>query len=69
MFLGFWKLEEPRPRKGRCVQADIGGDQQAWELATCETLLPFMCRVKACPRGKVYHSITSVQTEITDYGF
>ena len=24
---------------------------QDWELTRCETLLPFMCQIQACPRG------------------
>ncbi len=29
---------------------------QRWELETCETLLPFMCRVRSCPSGSLHCS-------------
>ena len=48
--------------EGRCVKSVMkesvegGGSprHQEWELTTCEALLPFMCRINACPDG-TYH--------------
>ena len=29
---------------------------QEWGLTRCETLLPFMCQIQACPRGSSHCS-------------
>lgn len=53
-FLGFWASKQPDPKSGECVDFAISDDQQqSWELTTCESLLPFMCKANACPAGKV----------------
>lgn len=53
-YAGFWDLEQPNPKAGECVDVTLMGNQQSWELTTCESLLPFMCRTSACPTG-TYH--------------
>lgn len=50
-FKGFWSLRQPDPAAGECVDVTITEDQQSWELTTCESLLPFMCKAQACPAG------------------
>lgn len=50
-YAGFWDLSQPNPKAGECVDVHVAGDSQSWELTTCETLLPFMCRTNACPAG------------------
>lgn len=50
-YTGFWDHDQPQPQKGECVRAKIKGESQVWELAPCETLLPFICHIKACHRG------------------
>lgn len=52
IFSGFWSLEQPSPEDGECVDVTVTEENQSWELTTCESLLPFMCRAKACPTGK-----------------
>ena len=50
--IGFWGSKQPNPRSGECVDVAITDEQhQSWELTTCESLLPFMCRANACPAG------------------
>ena len=49
-YYGHWALDQPDITSGQCVQSVVGEDQQEWELARCETLLPFMCQIAACPR-------------------
>lgn len=51
-YAGFWDLRQPNPKDGECVDVHVSSDSQSWELTTCETLLPFMCRASACPAGK-----------------
>lgn len=51
-YAGFWDLRQPNPKEGECVDVHVTSDSQSWELTTCETLLPFMCRATACPTGK-----------------
>lgn len=48
---GFWSLSQPDPSSGECVDVTVTDDQQSWELQTCESLLPFLCRANACPTG------------------
>ncbi|XP_055387901.1 uncharacterized protein LOC129616312 isoform X2 [Condylostylus longicornis] len=48
-YSGFWSLEQPDPMSGECVAVTVGPKKQLWELDTCESLLPFMCRSMACP--------------------
>ena len=57
-YSGFWALNQPDPKSGDCVNAMLMSHPnkksiQSWELSNCETLLPFMCRTKACPKGKL----------------
>ncbi|XP_072154980.1 uncharacterized protein uif isoform X2 [Bemisia tabaci] len=55
-YAGFWSLEQPDPRAGECVDVTITDQQQSWQLQTCETLLPFLCRANACPTGSFHCS-------------
>ncbi|CAD6227295.1 GSCOCG00006083001-RA-CDS, partial [Cotesia congregata] len=49
-YAGFWASKQPDPKSGECVDFAISDDQQqSWELTTCESLLPFMCKANACP--------------------
>lgn len=50
-YSGFWTLSQPNPKTGECVAASVVDPMQSWELETCETLLPFMCKSMACPKG------------------
>lgn len=52
-FLGFWSLSQPDPSSGECVDVTVTDEQQSWELQTCESLLPFLCRANACPTGQI----------------
>lgn len=56
-YSGFWSLKQPRPEAGECV-AVISESQsvQSWQLDTCESLLPFMCKSVACPANAVHCS-------------
>lgn len=56
LFSGFWSLQQPDPSSGECVDVTLTGEFQSWELTTCERLLPFMCRTKACPEGSFHCS-------------
>ena len=57
--VGFWALRQPNPRSGECVDVKVTDDQhQSWELTTCESLLPFMCRANACPAGELSFHFT-----------
>jgi len=49
---GFWEQQQPEAKSGECVDVALSDDAQSWELTTCESLLPFMCRANACPAGK-----------------
>ncbi|XP_075226178.1 sushi, von Willebrand factor type A, EGF and pentraxin domain-containing protein uif [Lycorma delicatula] len=51
---GFWSLDQPEPSAGECVDVSLTDEHQSWELETCESLLPFLCRANACPTGS-YH--------------
>ncbi|KAJ9591926.1 hypothetical protein L9F63_001528, partial [Diploptera punctata] len=53
-YSGFWGQTQPDPREGECVDIVLMDNQQSWELTTCESLLPFICRTNACPAGS-YH--------------
>ena len=55
-YYGHWSLEQPDVATGQCVQSVVRGDRQEWELTRCETLLPFMCQITACPRGSKHCS-------------
>ncbi|KAG0433549.1 hypothetical protein HPB47_019805, partial [Ixodes persulcatus] len=50
-YVGYWALNQPRPKDGQCVQARMTERTQEWHLAPCEALLPFICQVPACPEG------------------
>ena len=50
-YYGHWALDQPDITSGQCVQSVVGEDGQQWELTRCETLLPFMCQIGACPRA------------------
>ncbi|XP_069668601.1 uncharacterized protein uif isoform X2 [Periplaneta americana] len=53
-YSGFWAQTQPDPRVGECVDVILTDNRQSWELTTCESLLPFVCRATACPAGS-YH--------------
>ena len=60
-YYGHWAEDHPDVSEGRCVKSVVTDDEsegdnseQHWELTTCEALLPFMCRINACPVG-TYH--------------
>lgn len=55
MCAGFWSLRQPDPLAGECVDVAVTEERQSWELTTCESLLPFMCKTQACPAGKCIH--------------
>lgn len=69
MCSGFWDLKQPNPKSGECVNVKITEDQQSWELTTCESLLPFMCKSKACPAGRYLRNIFIFITEFLHYKF
>jgi hypothetical protein len=54
--VGFWSRHQPDPKAGECVDVAVTEEHQSWELTTCESLLPFMCRAKACPAGSFHCS-------------
>ncbi|GAB0094394.1 sushi, von Willebrand factor type A, EGF and pentraxin domain-containing protein 1 [Sergentomyia squamirostris] len=53
-YSGFWSLDQPDPRAGECVAVSTASTMQSWELSTCESLLPFMCRAPACPQNSIH---------------
>ncbi|TMW45144.1 hypothetical protein DOY81_009775, partial [Sarcophaga bullata] len=53
-YSGFWSLHQPDPMSGECVAATFASTFQSWDLGTCESLLPFMCRSSACPQNSVH---------------
>ncbi|XP_059477749.1 uncharacterized protein LOC132198041 isoform X1 [Neocloeon triangulifer] len=55
-YSGFWEQQQPDPKSGVCVDVALTDDAQSWELTTCESLLPFMCRANACPAGSFHCS-------------
>ncbi|XP_071520140.1 uncharacterized protein uif isoform X2 [Panulirus ornatus] len=56
LYSGFWSQGEPQVSGGRCVKARLTDKHQSWELSTCESLLPFMCRGNACTKGAFHCS-------------
>ncbi|XP_063614589.1 sushi, von Willebrand factor type A, EGF and pentraxin domain-containing protein 1-like isoform X2 [Penaeus indicus] len=56
LYSGFWAQGQPKVTEGECVRGRLTDTHQSWELSTCETLLPFMCRVEACTQGAVHCS-------------
>ncbi|CAL4150116.1 unnamed protein product [Meganyctiphanes norvegica] len=56
LYSGFWSQGQPQVKSGECVKAHLTDVHQSWELNTCETLLPFMCRVQACTKGSTHCS-------------
>ncbi|XP_064091137.1 sushi, von Willebrand factor type A, EGF and pentraxin domain-containing protein 1-like isoform X2 [Macrobrachium nipponense] len=56
LYSGFWSQGQPQVNDGECVKARLSDTRQSWELSTCESLLPFMCRTKACTKGAVHCS-------------
>lgn len=56
-YSGFWTLKQPNPELGECVAVTSESQSvQSWELDTCESLLPFMCKSSACPQNSVHCS-------------
>lgn len=53
-YSGYWSLNQPNADSGECVAAGFAGKSQSWDLGTCESLLPFMCRAQACPQGALH---------------
>jgi len=49
-YAGFWQVDQPDAKKGQCVRAFTANADQSWALSSCESLLPFVCRSKACPK-------------------
>lgn len=47
-------MDQPDSGYGECVDVTLTDEHQSWELQTCETLLPFLCRANACPSGMKY---------------
>lgn len=55
-YSGFWALNQPDPSAGECVAVSSHSAIQSWELGTCESLLPFMCKAPACPSNSIHCS-------------
>lgn len=55
-YSGFWSLNQPNPKSGECVAVSVANIMQSWELDTCESLLPFMCKTTACPQNSLHCS-------------
>ncbi|XP_063243609.1 sushi, von Willebrand factor type A, EGF and pentraxin domain-containing protein 1 isoform X2 [Bacillus rossius redtenbacheri] len=55
-YAGFWALTQPDPKAGECVDVRLTDEHQSWELTTCESLLPFLCKAAACPTGSFHCS-------------
>lgn len=56
-YSGFWSLKQPKPEGGECVSVTSESQSvQSWQLDTCESLLPFMCKSVACPSNSVHCS-------------
>ncbi|XP_073992974.1 sushi, von Willebrand factor type A, EGF and pentraxin domain-containing protein uif isoform X1 [Rhodnius prolixus] len=55
-YAGFWSMDQPDSGYGECVDVTLTDDRQSWELQTCESLLPFLCRASACPAGSFHCS-------------
>lgn len=53
-YSGFWALNQPDPNLGECVAVSDANSIQSWELGTCESLLPFMCKSSACPTNSLH---------------
>lgn len=52
---GFWQVDQPDAEKGQCVRASTANADQSWALSSCESLLPFVCRAKACPKSEHFN--------------
>lgn len=65
-YSGFWAPRQPNPQSGECVDVALTDDRQTWELTTCESLLPFMCRANACPAGKLSRYFAAKQAGKSD---
>ncbi|KAK7873875.1 hypothetical protein R5R35_005737 [Gryllus longicercus] len=55
-YAGFWALTQPEPKAGECVDVALSDESQSWELTTCESLMPFLCKAPACPAGSFHCS-------------
>jgi hypothetical protein len=61
-YYGHWAQDQPKVEKGKCVRSVLKADphsdmiEQVWELTTCEALMPFLCRIDACPSGTFHCS-------------
>lgn len=55
-YAGFWALDQPNTKAGECVDVNVSDEHQSWQLNTCESLLPFLCRSNACPTGSFHCS-------------
>lgn len=56
-YSGFWSLKQPNPELGECVSVTAESPTtQTWQLDTCESLLPFMCKSAACPQNSLHCS-------------
>ena len=61
-YYGHWSENHPNVEDGVCVKSVLKNDptsdsyDQEWELTTCEALMPFLCRIDACPSGTFHCS-------------
>ncbi|GAV01451.1 hypothetical protein RvY_12161 [Ramazzottius varieornatus] len=52
LFSGSWAIGEPNFHNGNCTKLVASSYQKTdnWKMEACETLLPFVCQIKACPK-------------------
>lgn len=50
-YSGSWMIGEPDLKNGDCTLLNSKSDSENWRLEVCETLLPFMCQMTACPKN------------------
>ena len=56
-------MDQPDARKSQCVGASTANADQSWALSSWESLLPFVCRAKACPKSKHIYPVCSTGTD------
>lgn len=49
-YSGSWRIGEPDLKNGECAVLNSQTDADNWALEVCETLLPYMCQMPACPK-------------------
>ncbi|VBB34143.1 unnamed protein product [Acanthocheilonema viteae] len=58
-YVGFWNDGQPNYRAGTCAKVSITTtDGLRWGLEMCNTLLPFICVLPACMKGKPINNMT-----------